>query len=515
VPVRLPRSALLGAITAGLLVVLAWAAAGQNPPPTPLRLLTPGASRTLPTVLIGDTEHVALSELATVFPITIKEDLQAGAITVTWGGRTVVLSADQALASVNGRLVSLPAPPSRIGNRLHVPLEFAPRALGPIADRPIELRRQSRLLIAGEVRVPRVVVRHDGSGAQARVSLDVTPATPHTLTQESGRLVVRFEADALDTSLPSIASPDIVQGIRAVEGQPAVAVELGPRFASFRASDMPAEGGTGRMVIDLLAAEGAATAGPAGEGGAPPPVEALPMPTPAAGFRTIVIDAGHGGDDTGARGEKGTLEKDVTLGIARRLRSALEARIGARVLLTRDDDRAVGLDERAALANNNKADLFVSIHANASVHAATTGAEVFFLSVEREMQAVASDANAVTMPVFGGGTRAIDVTPWDLAQLRHINASAALAALVEEQLRGVVPISPRAIQQGPFRVLVGANMPAVLVEVGYLSNPAQEAQLAGADFQGRVARALADAVVRFEARARGGTMARGDAGETP
>jgi N-acetylmuramoyl-L-alanine amidase len=510
-----PRSALLGAVTLGLVVVLGWSAAGQNPPPTPMRLLTPGASRTLPTVVIGDTEHVALSELATVFPLTIKEDLQAGAITVTWGGRTIVLSADQALASINGRLVSLPAPPTRIGNRLHVPLEFVPRALGPIADRPIELRRQSRLLIAGEVRVPRVVVRHDGSGAQARVSLDITPATPHTLTQESGRLVVRFEADALDMSLPSIASPDIVQGIRAVDGQPAVAVELGPRFASFRASDQPAEGGTGRVVIDLLAAGGAAAAGPAGEAAAPPPIEAPLMPTQAAGLRTIVIDPGHGGDDTGARGQKGTLEKDVTLGIARRLRAALEARIGARVLLTRDDDRTVGLDERAALANNNKADLFVSIHANSSVHAATTGAEVFFLSVEREMQAVASDATAITMPVFGGGTRVIDVTPWDLAQLRHINASAALGALVEGQLRSVVPMSPRAIQQGPFRVLVGANMPAVLVEAGYLSNPAQEAQLAGADFQGRVARALADAIVQFDARNRAGTMARGDAGVTP
>jgi N-acetylmuramoyl-L-alanine amidase len=505
----LSRPAVLIPLASALVITLGWTAAGQTPPPTPLRLLTPGGSRTLPTVLVGDQEMVALSELATIFPLTIKEDLQAGALTVMWGDRSVFLSADQALASVDGRLVSLPAPPARVGNRWHVPVEFAPRVLGPIADRPIELRKPSRLLLAGEVRVPRVTVRHDVSGTQARVSIDTAPAAPHTVSQESGRLVVRFEADALDVTLPSFTSQGLVEAVRTVEGQPALALELGPRFGSYRASDLPTEGGTGRLVIDIVAA--ATATGPAGE--PVPPPETLPVQPPAAGLRVVVIDPGHGGDDVGARGRNGTLEKDVTLAIARRLRAALESRISARVLLTRDDDRAVGLDERAAVANNNKADLFVSIHANASVHAATSGAEVFFLSVDREVQAAASDAAAVTLPVFGGGARTIDITRWDLAQVRHINASAALAAIAVEQLRSTVPMSPRAVQQGPFRVLVGANMPAVLVEVGYLSSPAQEAQLAGADFQGRVARALADAVVRFEQRARGGTLALGETAE--
>ena len=101
------------------------------------------------------------------------------------------------------------------------------------------------------------------------------------------------------------------------------------------------------------------------------------------------------------------------------------------------------------------------------------------------------------MPVFGGGTRDIDVILWEMAQARHIDQSAALARVVEQQLRTVLPMNPQAVQQAPFRVLVGANMPAVLVEMGYLTNSSQEAQLAGGEFQARIATALTEAVARF------------------
>ena len=101
------------------------------------------------------------------------------------------------------------------------------------------------------------------------------------------------------------------------------------------------------------------------------------------------------------------------------------------------------------------------------------------------------------MPVFGGGTREIDVILWEMAQARHIEQSAGLARAIEVQLRTSVPMSPRAIQQAPFRVLVGANMPAVLVEMGYLTNATQEVQLANPDFQARVVAALTEAIRKF------------------
>ena len=187
------------------------------------------------------------------------------------------------------------------------------------------------------------------------------------------------------------------------------------------------------------------------------------------------------------------------MSVARRLKGTLETRLGARVLLTRDGDQTVGLDQRAALANNNKAELFLSLHVNASLRRTATGAEVFYLSLDRadEEARKVAESEGVAMPVFGGGTREIDVILWEMAQARHIEQSAGLARAIERSLRMSVPMSPRAIQQAPFRVLVGANMPAVLVEMGYITNGEQEGQLDGESLQSRIVSALADAIARF------------------
>jgi N-acetylmuramoyl-L-alanine amidase len=226
---------------------------------------------------------------------------------------------------------------------------------------------------------------------------------------------------------------------------------------------------------------------------------------PSGGLRTIVIDPGHGGDENGARGEKGTLEKNVTLSVARRLKGALEGRLGVRVLLTRDGDVTLPLDQRAAVANNNKADLFISLHANASVRPALSGAEVFYLNVAEygdEAQRAAR-GGAESLPVLGGGSREIEVILWEMAQARYIDQSAAFARTVEAALRDRIGMSRRAIQQAPFRVLGGANMPAILVEMGFLSNPQQEQQLAGDEYQNAIVQALVEGVVRFRGASAG------------
>jgi N-acetylmuramoyl-L-alanine amidase len=197
----------------------------------------------------------------------------------------------------------------------------------------------------------------------------------------------------------------------------------------------------------------------------------------------------------------------VTLAIARRLKAAIETRLGTRVLLTRDGDQTVGLDQRASLANNNKADLFLSLHANASVRPAVAGAEVFYLNLEGYGEAAqrAAQAPRDVLPVLGGGTRDIEMIPWELAQARYIGQSAAFAQALEGALRERVPMSTRALQQAPFRVLVGANMPAALVELGFLSNTQQEQQLLADDHQNALVQALVEAIVRFRSTAGGGT----------
>ena len=193
-------------------------------------------------------------------------------------------------------------------------------------------------------------------------------------------------------------------------------------------------------------------------------------------------------------------EKDITLTVARRLKAALEARLGVRVVLTREADETVSLDQRAELANNNHADLLVSVHANAAPRRGVRGLEVFYLATDRVVAETRAPGTAPQdLPAFGGGRREIDVILWEMAQTRHLAQSAALAAMIEEEVSSRLAMSARPVQQAPFRVLVGANMPAVLVEMGYLTNPDEEQRLASSEYQSLIVQGLVDAIARFRA----------------
>jgi N-acetylmuramoyl-L-alanine amidase len=470
--------------------------AAQQAPPS-YTLLSSEGRRAVPVRVSGGQEMFAIEEIARVVPMTWREDPSAGGLILNLTGRnqTIVLSLSQGLASAGGRLYSLPATPARDGRSWLLPVDFLGRVLPQVAATRIDLRKPSRLIVLGNLNVPRVAARHEPLGNASRVTIEVAPPTPHTVLQESGRLVVRFQADALDATLPGAVNGELVTAVRRVENTTAVAIDLGPKFGSFRASDAPGDRGAARVVVELFAPVDAAAPPPV-TATEPPPLLDLPAP---GGLRTVIIDPGHGGEEEGARGPAGTLEKDVTLAVARRLKAALEARLGVRVLLTRDSDRTISLDERAALANNNKADLFVSLHANASVRAGASGAEVFYLSLD-EYGAEATRAlhpESELIPVFGGGTRDIQLILWEMAQARYIEQSAEFAKIVEAELRDRVPMSARAIQQAPFRVLVGANMPAVLVEMGFITNAEQESALSDGNFQQQIVQALVNGVIRY------------------
>ena len=494
------------AALAAALSLLSVALPAQQSAALPYTVVTRDARRPLAVRSINGQEMFALDDLARLFNLSVREDAAAGGLTIGAGGQTVLLSTQQPLASVGGRMTSLPAVPVHEGRVWYVPVDFVSRAIAPLSSTKIDLRKASRLLLVGDVRMPRVAVRVESLGAQSRVTLDVAPPTPHAVAQDNNRLLVRFEADALDApDLRANTTTDLVQGVHLGDVPQSVAIDLGPRFASFRATDQTGPAGATRIIIDFIPqteAPGGATPSPLPAPETPP---LLDLP-PAGGLRTIVIDPGHGGDDNGARGAQGTLEKNVTLAIARRLKATIEARLGTRVLLTRDADQTVGLDQRAAVANNNKADLFVSLHANASVRPAASGAEVFYLALEGYGEAAqrAAQAPRDALPVLGGGMRDIEIVPWQMAQARFIEPSRVFARALEAALRDRVPMSPRALQQAPLRVLVGANMPAVLVELGFLSNTQQEQQLLADDHQVALVQALVEGIVHYRAGA-GGT----------
>lgn len=487
--------------SAAVIVALAAALSSQTQPPAPLTLLSRDGRRPIPLVMVGEQEFVGLDDLAATFHLAVREE-GSGAVTVSFKGKTIVLTSDQALASVAGRLVSLPAPPSRAGRRWLVPVEFINRALALVYDTRLDLRKTSHLLILGDLRVPRVTVRYDLFGGGGRLTIDATPRATSTVTQENDRLVIKFDADALDIANPPLPLPgpqSLAKEVRLADPT-TLEVDLGPRFGGYRAAAQPVDT-TMRLVIDVSGAQTDATPAP------PPPAAELPPafgPAPSP-VRTIAIDPGHGGEDEGVTTADGAKEKDLTLALARRAKAAIEGRLGIRVLLTRDDDRNVPMDDRTSVANNNKADLFISLHANASLRKSTTGASIYYAAFEEEAAKAAGPAKPNRVPAFGGGTRDIELVLWELAQIRHVEQSTSFAAILEQQFRTRVPLASRPIDRGPLRVLESANMPAVIVEMGFLTNPEQEKQLAGAEFQNAFVQALFEAVVRFRDSLSGGT----------
>jgi N-acetylmuramoyl-L-alanine amidase len=476
---------------------LAALQAQGNAPATPLTLISRDGRRPVPTTVQSGQELIALDDLATLFQVTIREDPLAGGVTVAYRGRTIVATADQSTASVNGRVVALPSPVLHAGRRWLVPLEFLQRALGPIYDQRIELRRPQRLLLVGDVRVPRVTARIDVPGPPTRALIDIAPQATVVATTDAGRVLLRIDADALDLALPA-AGGGLIDQIRAGDQPTTVTVILAGSAGTPRVSQSSADGNT-HVVIEIPSATPAPAAPDTTAAPKPTAPADAPLPAPHIGFQTVVIDPGHGGEDIGARAPGGLEEKAFTLDVARRLRALLEGRLGVRVVLTRDDDRALPLDARAAVANNSKADLFLSLHVNAALSPALTGAEIYHLKLDPEGERVRREAEAdgVTLPVLGGGLRQVEVIRWDMAQARHVSESAMFASMLAEELGRQVTLSPRAVQQAPLRVLEGADTPAALIEMFYATNAAQQKSAAGDAFRNALAQGLFDAVARF------------------
>ena len=335
---------------------------------------------------------------------------------------------------------------------------------------------------------------------------------------------------------------DILERVKFSDGSRSseIAFQTGPKFGTFSTFEM---GEPFRLVLDLRrrpapssatrieppgtgqpqgtvpnqAAIGASPTPPPGtpttrmqEPGLPPaepprgtwpaPGSAPPPERRQAAF-VVVIDPGHGGEEDGARGPSGLLEKDVTLDVARRLRSRLQSESGAEVILTRDDDRTIGLDERAAIANHAQADLFLSIHANSSRRDDARGSETYFLSnqaTDDEARAVAAlENNALRLNQGVQGQSGLEMVLWDLAQSAHLKASSNLAETIQDRLNDALGVRNRGIKQAPFRVLMGATMPAVLVEIAFISSPEEERRLREASFKDQIAEAIADSIRHF------------------
>jgi N-acetylmuramoyl-L-alanine amidase len=481
-------------------------------------VLLEGREIPVPVTINPNGPMFGLTPLVEALGGKVTSDESGESITLRLGEKDVVIGPGNAIITVGDNIVSLSQPPARGEGGIQVPVDFLKKTWGDLVGYAFDWHPEtSRLTIARrgnrELGVTLDVVHLQG---MTTVVLQF-PEEPHYQIDRSkpGMITVQMLSDRLSPPPAKEIQDPLVQGVAVDPQQIRIQLAQGAQAESY------VLGSPFRLVFDIHPTSS---------------VEVPTAPTPGArrapGVHTIVIDPGHGGQETGAIGPGGVQEKELTLELARELASRL-GRLGVQTVLTRTDDSLVALDTRSAIANQNRADLFISIHLNSSLGAGANGTETYFLSPQPSDPRAASSAAAENTPPSApatsdaaGGAGApsaaeqqdVELILWDLAQSRHLAESQRFANMIQAQLNEALQIKDRGVKQAPFRVLKGATMPAVLVELGFINNPEEEKKLQDPAYRDQLVDALITAVARYRASIEGQPAAAGapaPAGATP
>jgi N-acetylmuramoyl-L-alanine amidase len=374
----------------------------------------------------------------------------------------------------------------------------------------------------------------DGQGPATRVELRLTRPGDYSLFTLTGphRVVVDISTAALGTSalpLPTASGAirqirvahrpggnlrivfDVSEAMRpsatlaAVDGIPRLSIEMRPVSWVVSAPRSPSPASSVSSAVPARKPSPVAQAVPAAPlvppaTPAPPPVVRVPEERREI---VVVVDAGHGGHDPGAHGRSGLREKDVTLAISRRLVERLNAEPGMRGVLTRRDDRFLGLRERMERARSANADLFVSIHADAAQNRSARGSTVYVLSEKAASDEASRRLAAQENAALIGGVELGDKDPvlasvlMDLSQNASISSSIAVGDAVLRRMGRLGRLHRTSVQQAPFMVLKSPDVPSILVETAYISNPVDEQNLRSARHQEALAGAVLEGVRNY------------------
>jgi N-acetylmuramoyl-L-alanine amidase len=432
--------------------------------------------------------------------------------TLTLGAASLLLAPGSVALTAGTEILPLSQAPLVLDGALVVPLDLLERSFGAQLGVRFEWQGAARHLAAIRSPARDLPVEVDLVHLQGITTVVLQfPEPPRFRVERRGDAYeVIFAGDRALPPAPRERPADPLVR-RVLVAQDRVRVELAPGSAA----DQYTLQNPFRIVFDVYRAAEPVAGAPAPGGGLPP--------GPARerrGIRTVVVDPGHGGKETGAIGPSGAAEKELTLAIAQALATRLEQALRVQAVLTRTDDLDLGLDERSALANQYRADLFVSIHLNSTARrTGARGAETYFLSLQASDERAAAAAAVENAPgagapaaYFEGAAGAppteefdLRLLLWDLAQSQHLAASQRLATLIQEELNSALDLRDRGVKQAPFRVLMGAAMPAVLVELGFLSNPEEEARLRDPDYRSALVETLVRAIGRYKSEIDGST----------
>jgi N-acetylmuramoyl-L-alanine amidase len=451
------------------------------------------ATAALPTVSVDGQPYIELNRLAGVLQAALDATPSSVRAYLRAGGHVVMLTRNWSQLMLDGRPVELEAPVRVRQATWLVPQSFVTRVVPRLtASSPapaalpeaVVTRPTTRAgIMLDDLRLrsypsfTRVVVetsaalghRVDSAGPkEARVVLLSLTASPRTEEVGDGFVeTVRLERAGPHTLLRIV-----------FEGAPGA-------VRTSALADPP------RLVVDVIRPE--ASMGDRGEAGSP--------------VRTIVLDAGHGGHDPGAQGPTGLQEKEVVLDVTRRVAKLMHERLDLKVKLSRDGDYFVPLRDRTTFANKERADLFVSIHANAHREALNEGVETYFLSSEatdtaaRQVAALENSVVQLETPASRGKMDMVKSILWDLAQSQFQLDSSRLAETVQDSMTQSLRIPSRGVKQAGFYVLGGAAMPAILIEIGFVTNPREEKKLKESRYRDEIARAIVEGIAEYKRNA--------------
>jgi N-acetylmuramoyl-L-alanine amidase len=492
-----PRLAALLPLLAVVLLVSPAARPAQDrerparPPAAATRQAAPGGVEiAVQTIAVDGATLWALAPVASRLGGRLEQQ-PGGSWSLAFDDGRVLFGTDSGALAIGTEVQPLSRAPQAVGGAIYVPGDFLERVYGRFGGWSLTLDAAAGRVRAAQRSGRTLAVATDVVHLQGvtTVVLQFAERPSYRVERRAGSVVVELAADRVEALRPRPIADPLVSGIEIAGSRIVLSLAAGAEAESYTL-DSPF-----RLVFDVHRREGEAVAE------APPE---LARPEPPEGIRVIVIDPGHGGSESGAVGPSGAAEKDLTLALARTLKARLEAELPVRVTLTRDEDANLLHETRTAIANQNKADLFISLHLNSAFGPTAHGAETYFLSAAASDERAARSAAAENRPAPGGAPTGDDplyelqLMLWDLAQNHFLTQSQRLATLIQGELNTTLGLRDRGVKQAPFKVLMGAGMPAVLVERGFLSNPDEEAKLENPAYQEELVAALVRAVARIK-----------------
>ncbi len=434
---------------------------------------------------VNRTTYLPLTDIIAFMGLPYTDALALETLTVRSGSSRLVATKNSALISLNDQIILLPSPILRENNKWLGPVEFLSQGVARLTDTEFRYRPGTARIFAGDVETPELVMNAQSLGPITRLTIRSSASVSGEIRRDekSNRATLVLNQAPLDALRERLEHKDrLVQAISFddSDGQPKIVMDLTDEVADIK---LTAADNNRVLFVDLMREPetkpeaGSVTAAPSA-----PPVDSIQAEQK---IRVIVIDPGHGGIDTGAKGA-GVNEKDLTLTFARKLRTALQIRLGATVLLTRDSDAALDNEARSAVANNNQANLFISLHVGYSPNKVEAGSSIFVMKEDF------GDAYVPTSV-----TRDQLFLPWYLGYRMSRRASGQAARIVQEHLSKAIPGWQFPVRAGPLAVLSSTTMPSLLLEIGNLNNPVNAQTLTDTAFQNRLIGTIVDAIQRF------------------